>query len=645
MVIKGVELEVSDGITEHSSRVALKGVFQNFGDVVSCWVPPVDRRGNDKASVRFANTESAEAAKNACDAGQVFLQGMMVKANWRSSGGRRVGNSDLGELSRANDYEEGGMRQLALEDPRNRRGGRDDRRRSRSRGKRRSRSRGRRSRDRERAGDRRDRGGRRERDRSRSRERATAGMEEVAPPAPAPPPGAFTGIAPAGLPPPKAAPQGVLPPLDAVQAMQAAPDAVAAAAAIAAAVVDPKEELRKQEELKAARAKRSEQLKRGPGVAALVQGALKRAQDAPTVGKKEEEGSKPAVKKKSLADFAKEFEEREAAKDAEKDAERKLQEEEEKAQAAALKAKSQAEQEAKEARDKLKAEEAKERRERAKKEMAEAEEAMKKEAETRDQRVKASVEAAKKQQADRAAAKAAKEAESLYSDMPQPDTDGAAAAEAAMKAVAAVPAADLALPPEDPSKIVFLDVDGVLRPARAGSFDISTEGEAKPDTSDFFPAAMKALRHIMERSAAKVVLCSEWRRAETLKKALKDTFGKNRLRVWSDNTMTSMKLDSGPDALRSFAERRSKEISEWLSKHEGEVSGWVVLDDINLSIADEATAGSSKAMGPHHVQTWPLCGLTMGNAKTAVRILNGALINKVVVERPVAPVTSKDGKA
>ncbi|CAK9003775.1 unnamed protein product [Durusdinium trenchii] len=48
--------------------------------------PPVDRRGIDKASVRFAAGEAAAAAKEACDAGQVFLQGMMVKANWRSGG-------------------------------------------------------------------------------------------------------------------------------------------------------------------------------------------------------------------------------------------------------------------------------------------------------------------------------------------------------------------------------------------------------------------------------------------------------------------------------------------------------------------------------------------------------------------------------
>lgn len=123
-----------------------------------------------------------------------------------------------------------------------------------------------------------------------------------------------------------------------------------------------------------------------------------------------------------------------------------------------------------------------------------------------------------------------------------------------------------------------------------------------------------------------------------LLKALADTFSKNRLRVWSDVTTKDLKLEKGPDALRCFADRRSREISEWLKQHEGEVSGWVVLDDINLSITDEARKDPKRAMGPHHVQTWPLCGLTMGNAKTAVRILNGALINKVIVERPVAPV-------
>jgi len=408
-----------------------------------------------------------------------------------------------------------------------------------------------------------------------------------------------------------------------------------------AKVLDPEAEKKRKEELKAAREKRAKELKRGPGVAALVQGALKRAQEAPSMGKKDELVEKAQRQR----------EEAEAA--ARKEQER-LEHEKEQARLEVMRQKQEelkkAEEEKKKRLEELEARE----RERADREALErqkqaeaAAEEMKKEAETRDQRIKASVEAAKKQQADRAAANAAKEAETLYQDMPQPDADNAAATEAALRAAGERgPQVDLALPAEDRGKVVFLDVDGVLRPARAGTFDISTDGDAaKPDTSDFFPAAIKALRYIMERSSPRVVLCSEWRRSETLLKALEEIFYKNRLRLWSDVTSKDFKLEKGPDALRCFAERRAKEISEWLRKHEGEVSGWAVLDDINLSMTDEAKklVGKPTLMGPHHVQTWPLCGLTPGNAKTAVRILNGALINKVVVERQVAGQGGKAG--
>merc|ERR1719414_1552501 len=109
------------------------------------------------------------------------------------------------------------------------------------------------------------------------------------------------------------------------------------------------------------------------------------------------------------------------------------------------------------------------------------------------------------------------------------------------------------------------------------------------------------------------------------------------MRSWSDLTNTSLEMEPGADPVRCFAERRAREVTNWLRDHEGDVSGWVVLDDINLAIADEVRKPSTKTMGPRLVQTWPLCGLTMGNAKTAVRILSGEMINKVVVERPVAP--------
>ncbi|CAE8596731.1 unnamed protein product [Polarella glacialis] len=659
---KGVELEVSEGITEHSSRVALKGVFQNFGDVVSCWIPPVDRRGLDAASVRFANTAAAEAAKVACDGGQVFLQGLPVKVNWRSGGGRRVGNSDLGKNATVGSPSPGRSRALAIMDTRDRgdRGGRDrdrgdrDRRDDRDRDRRggdrgdRGERGGRDVRDRRsRSKDRRKRSRSKEKKRSRSRRRdkdkdkdkdkeksrsKDRGQKEV-PALPPPAPGAFSGIAPTGMPPaPAPAPALTMAAFGSQAAALAFPDSVALAAMAAAAaapVVDPEVEKQKQEELKAARAERSKQLKRGPGVAALVQGALKRAQEAPSVPKKEDEVSKGGKETSGEKHVKSEKEERKR---------RKL-EETEKADAEKMQAeeKKRKDQEAKLSLEKKKSEkEAGERRERAKRDAAEAEKVLeKKEAETRDQRVKASVEAAKKLQA----AKKQQDAENLYGDMPQPNPEEAAATEAQMSKDAAVgtKASNLELPPEDQSKVVFLDVDGVLRPARAGTFDMASDADAaaKPDTSDFFPGALKALRHIIERTSAMVVLSSEWRRSETCLAALSGVFDKNRLRMWSSTTNQS-KLGSGQDALRLFAERRAREISGWLDEH-NDVNGWVVLDDVNLSIADEAKKASTKALGPHLVQTLPLCGLTMGNAKTAVRLLNGALINKVVVERPVAP--------
>merc|ERR1712157_421344 len=110
--------------------------------------------------------------------------------------------------------------------------------------------------------------------------------------------------------------------------------------------------------------------------------------------------------------------------------------------------------------------------------------------------------------------------------------------------------------------------------------------------------------------------------------------GKNRMRVWASVTTVALELEPGPDPVRQFAERRAREVTQWLNENEAVVSGWVVLDDINLAIADEAKKPSTKSMASRLVHTWPLCGLTMGNAKTAVRILNGEMINKVVVERP-----------
>jgi hypothetical protein len=282
---------------------------------------------------------------------------------------------------------------------------------------------------------------------------------------------------------------------------------------------------------------------------------------------------------------------------------------------------------------------------RAAEEKAREEERQLAEAANREKRVREGVEAAKKNQALREiqmaqGGKVVMGPENLYGDMPDAGMEPEDLAnESRRKEEARRAAKNFNLPPEDNTKVVFLDIDGVLRPARAGGFDIQSDGKeaTHPDTSDFFPSAMKALRHIIERTGSIIVLSSEWRRNEALRDAIDEVLEANRIRPTYGWTGVDIDEIRSNDPVRSFADRRAREVSAWLRQNEASVKGWVVLDDINLAIADEDKKAETKGMGPKLVQTWPLCGLTMGNAKTAVRILNGEMIHKVLVERPKAP--------
>lgn len=398
---------------------------------------------------------------------------------------------------------------------------------------------------------------------------------------------------------------------------------------------------RKKEE----KEKRAAQLKRGPGVAALVQGALKRAQTA-VVKKKDEEkdGNVEDIDKDASDDERprKNHDEKKAKK--EKKAEKSKEELEEE-----RKRKEREEQEERERLEREALEREREKARRAAEEAAREEQRLKEEAANREARVRAGVEAAKKQQAEREKREAAKHfpsgkygPDNLYGDMPDVGMDTEdLEKEARRKEVLRAQKANLGLPPEDRNKIVFLDIDGVLRPARAGGFDILAADGSMPsnaDTSDFFPSAMQALRHIIERTGAIIVLSSEWRRSEALRDAVDEVLEANRLRpIYSVTPVDAAPLATGGDPVRAFSERRAREVANWLRVHEEDVKGWVVLDDINLAIADEDKKAGKGNLGPKLVQTWPLCGLTMGNAKTAVRILNGEMIHKVLVERPKAP--------
>merc|ERR1719436_49481 len=70
-------------------------MFTQFGEVSACWVSPLEQRGKERAYVRFHRPESAQNALQACNAGQVFLDGVKVDAVWRTAAARMQDSRDF----------------------------------------------------------------------------------------------------------------------------------------------------------------------------------------------------------------------------------------------------------------------------------------------------------------------------------------------------------------------------------------------------------------------------------------------------------------------------------------------------------------------------------------------------------------------
>jgi len=182
-----------------------------------------------------------------------------------------------------------------------------------------------------------------------------------------------------------------------------------------------------------------------------------------------------------------------------------------------------------------------------------------------------------------------------------------------------------ALPPEDAAKAIFLDVDGVLRPLTAGGFRammVDGEWALRAETADFISGSLLALRYIIENTGAIIVLSSEWRRNQEMRDGVDNILAEYEMRPCATWTPTTLERDMGTDPFRAFTERRAREISQWLSGN-SQVRQWVVLDDINMAMADEDRKPGTLLMAPRIVQTHRKVGLTLDQAKAAVRILQG----------------------
>jgi hypothetical protein len=182
------------------------------------------------------------------------------------------------------------------------------------------------------------------------------------------------------------------------------------------------------------------------------------------------------------------------------------------------------------------------------------------------------------------------------------------------------------LPPEERSRVIFLDVDGVLLPV--GSLEtVVVDGVPVPvrDTvreSDFASAALGNLRSIVQQTGATLVLSSEWRRQERLKSSLNAVLKSQDIPTLRDVTeIFSAKPElARQNPILAWCERRSREIGKWLKDHP-EVTGWVAIDDLDFAWADAVRAVGTPFIKYRSVHTHDKICLTEEDAVVAVQLL------------------------
>jgi hypothetical protein len=163
-------------------------------------------------------------------------------------------------------------------------------------------------------------------------------------------------------------------------------------------------------------------------------------------------------------------------------------------------------------------------------------------------------------------------------------------------------------------RLLFLDIDGVLNSvqylaeATGGEGVVIVNGELDA-TAHIDPTRVVRLNRIVERSGARVILSSSWRRSFGLEKTQRSLRSKGFLHELADETV------------RLIGHERHVEIRHYLLTFEA-VPNFVVLDD-----ALEAGVG----LGDHFIHVPD--GLEDAHAERAVAILTGAASTIVIAPR------------
>lgn len=163
-------------------------------------------------------------------------------------------------------------------------------------------------------------------------------------------------------------------------------------------------------------------------------------------------------------------------------------------------------------------------------------------------------------------------------------------------------------------KLIFLDIDGVLN-TRDWHSRMTKDTPRDEFGWVFDPVAVENLGHIIKETGAAIVISSSWK-----------FLGMAKLReMWKIRNLPGTLLDITPNTVSDevllnanldemeLGVCRGNEIKEWLSRHKGEVSNYVIIDDFDDLLPEQEN---------HVVLTDSLIGITEWDAEKAIRILN-----------------------
>ena len=147
-------------------------------------------------------------------------------------------------------------------------------------------------------------------------------------------------------------------------------------------------------------------------------------------------------------------------------------------------------------------------------------------------------------------------------------------------------------------KILFLDIDGVLNTDRQQWYcQMNSIAPVDKFGYAFDSKAVENLATILEETGAEIVISSSWKflGLQTLQK------------MWKDRNMPGTILDITPDG-----DNKGLKIDEWLLKHEGQISGYAIIDDENDMQPEQQG---------HFVQTNTQFCITLKDAERVITII------------------------